>query len=187
MYQDINGKTGNSNMQGNDVLYGSLTTMAASGDFSFLDNGIKEIADYVKPLPTDEEALVKLKEDKISYLSACAQYAGQMPFKATVGGVEYDYDADGGSRELMTGAVTRVNSGWIPPENWFWKTLDNQRPITTAEDLIVISEAMSVVVETAWGTNDYMKEQVRAATTMEQVEAIWWPWPDGVDPRSILE
>ncbi len=199
MYKDINGKTGYKNLKcTSGRRTGNMKKHTPAERADFLADGITEVVPVGKTSPTEVELVEKAQENKIRYLGECAKYAGELPFKATVGGVEYEYDAEGGSRELMLGAVTRVNSGWVPPVDWYWKTLDNQRPVTNAADLIGISDAMATVVETAWVTNDYLKDVVRAATTVEAIDGvrdavtgdvtggIWWPWYNGVDPRELI-
>jgi len=199
MYRDINGKTGMKGLRGaSGKTYGNMKLYSSQEKAAILADGITEVVPTVKPPPTPEEALAKTKENKLRYIKEAYVYAAAMPVTVTITAGSYPYDTDEVSRTLMNHAMTNIALGWVPPADWFWKTYDNQRPVTTRDDLIAIMQGMTVQGETAWQTKDILGQMVDAATTIEAVDGvrdevgevtggIFWPWVDGIDPRDPVE
>lgn len=100
------------------------------------------------------------------------------------GGWHYNgihYDSDAQARQNMTGTMTLINTGYVLPENFTWRSADNEDisfDNTTFTQFYQSSCAwMEMIYQTSW----YHKAQIDALTGVEDVISYQYKvgWPVG--------
>lgn len=89
----------------------------------------------------------------------------------TVGGLTLD--ADQKARESLMGAVLEMQATGRQTRRW--TLADNTRQHLTLEQLVSIGSAIADRTEALQNASQDMREQINAAQTAAQVEAVVWP------------
>jgi len=82
---------------------------------------------------------------------------------------DYVWDCDEVSRSNLTGVVASFNAGVPLPDNFIWRTKDNQNVLISGEEAVQLGSAMLAHVNNAYQESWNRKADVDAATTEEQV------------------
>ena len=135
----------------------------ADGEYLIADDG----SVYPKPAPTDAELLAAAKPAKIAELKAERDSKEVEPIE--YGGNLYDYDEK--ARDRINAAIIALllqgEGATID-----WTTADNQDVKVTANDLRMVIAAVAVRSNTLHMAYRKAREQVEAASTAEEVEAV---------------
>lgn len=77
----------------------------------------------------------------------------------------------------LSGASIDAREALIAGEAWsqMWVLADNSVITLTAAEMIALARAAKTVVSNLWGTSQYLRGLIEAATTIPEVEAITWP------------
>lgn len=78
----------------------------------------------------------------------------------------------------IAGAAVDAREALIAGEtNWTqaWVLANNTVVTLTATEMIALGRAAKAVVSGLWGTSQYLRGLIEAATTAEEVEAVVWP------------
>lgn len=83
------------------------------------------------------------------------------------------YDSDQKSIQNLTNTIAAYSSQPLP-NNYTWRTADNQNIVVTLEDLkailLKIMEQVNLIYNTSWEK----KQQVEQSTTIQAVQSIVW-------------
>lgn len=74
----------------------------------------------------------------------------------------------------LTQVMGLINSGETVPAKFTWRTIDNQNVPATAANLIALNKAIFTHTYTVYKQSWNLKDQVLAATTVAEIEAIVW-------------
>jgi len=88
-----------------------------------------------------------------------------------VGGVRIKTDRE--SQGTISGAYSTLKDGLVPYIDW--KADGGQWVQVTLAELTPIAQAVAVHVQGAFSLERQLSEQVQAATTVEEVQAVAWP------------
>ena len=135
----------------------------ADGEYLIADDG----SVYPKPAPTDAELLAVAKPAKIAELKAERDTREVEPI--TYNGNRYDYDDK--ARERINAAIIALDVQGADA-SIDWTTADNQDVKVTANDLRMVIAAVAVRSNTLHMAYRKAREQVEAASTAEEVEAV---------------
>jgi hypothetical protein len=58
-----------------------------------------------------------------------------------------------------------------------WTLTDNTQRVFTAAEIVSVSQALGEHLNNVHAKSQLLREQIDAATTKEQVQAIVWIWP----------
>jgi len=128
------------------------------GSFKFADETTED--DFKPPLSI-------VKENKISELKVVRDFKEVEPIQTDKGLFDYDDKA----RDRIQAAIIALNAGGRID----WTLADNTNVTVTNLDLEDVVRAVAVRSNTLHVTYRQLKEQVMAAETNEEVEAIHWP------------
>ena len=128
------------------------------GSFKFADETTED--DFKPPLSI-------VKENKISELKVVRDFKEGEPSQTDKGLFDYDDKA----RDRIQAAIIALNAGGRID----WTLTDNTNVTVTNLDLEDVVRAVAVRSNTLHVTYRQLKEQVMAAETNEEVEAIHWP------------
>ena len=92
----------------------------------------------------------------------------------TGGGVTKIYQADTDSQSSLKDALIGFTPAGATPSGFYWRPLDNTNVPFTLADLQGLAQAMISQGWAAFQKRISLLEQVAAATTTSQVEAIMW-------------
>lgn len=144
-----------------------MDILQVSGQFS----SEKQRAEFLGAIPfivTVPQTLQEAKVAKNAYINAMRENACLSNVTTGLG----TWQADRRSIELLNGAIALASNGIPPPSAW--RTADNINVAITLSDLVAIMVEISAQTQTAYAKSWYLKEQVQAATTIDQVVAIQW-------------
>jgi hypothetical protein len=130
----------------------------------------QRIYDLEHPAYTAEERLSMAKDAKVAEINAART-------AAVDGGVKYGghtWDSDSDSRNNLTGLVAGLQAGVPLPGGFVWRAADNNDVALTAAEVIEFGAAMLLHVNAQYQKSWVLKNQVEAATTAAEVEAIAW-------------
>ena len=85
----------------------------------------------------------------------------------------FQVDADAHSRVDIMGAIMAMQLGG--PSTRLWRCSDNVMRELSLADLVAIGQAIAVRRQSLIETSDALWQQLGAATTVAQVEAVVWP------------
>lgn len=85
----------------------------------------------------------------------------------------FQVDGDQQSRNDIMGAVMAMQLGG--PTSRLWRCADNVMRELTLADLVAIGQAIAARRQALIETSDQLWQQLQAATTTAQVEAVVWP------------
>lgn len=158
-----------------------IVSSEADGDLHYVFEGalvalpLKPSRKHVWQGPTlgwvDPRSLAEIKESKWGLIKAerDLRMAGTFEHNSHV----YDVDpvniagASVDAREAIIANETTWEQSWV---------LSNNTVITlTATEMIALGRAAKTHVSVLWGTSQYLRGLIEAATTVEDVEAITWP------------
>lgn len=88
-----------------------------------------------------------------------------------VGGVRIKTDRE--SQATISGAYTTLKDGFVPSVDW--KAEGGQWVQVTLAEITPLAQAVAQHVQGAFSLERQLSEQVAAATTVEEVQAIAWP------------
>jgi hypothetical protein len=132
----------------------------------------KELAESMqKPiLPFNLIDAKNKKSDEIDSWRFVARYVNVF---TTVSGVEYEWQADTNSQQLISNSVVMAINGIAsaPP---VWRTFDNIDVLVTLDDLKTIANTMVEQTRLAYYHSFELKAAVDAATTQAELDAITW-------------
>lgn len=77
----------------------------------------------------------------------------------------------------IAGAAMDAREALIAGEAWsqVWVLSNNTTVTLTAAQMIALGRAAKAAVSALWGTSQFLRQQIDAATTPEQVAAVVWP------------
>lgn len=118
-------------------------------------------------------SLAELKEEKARQVDLWRTQARYADVTVTVGGVDHTWQVDEGSQQLIMNAITVYSLG-IAPLPPTWRTSDDIDVSVTLDDLKAIASAAVTQTSLAFYHSFQLKNQIEAATTPEQLDAIVW-------------
>lgn len=108
------------------------------------------------------DAWARIKAERTSRLAGTFPHAGNT----------YDIDPIN-----LTGASIDAREALIAGESWsqMWVLANNTTVTLTATEMIAAGRACKTVVSNLWGTSQFLRGLIEAATTTAAVDAITWP------------
>lgn len=104
-----------------------------------------------------------IKNDRDQLMAGTFEHSGHIFDVDSVNIAGASVDA----REAIIAGETSWTQAWV---------LSNNTVITlTAAEMIALGRAAKTYISTLWGTSQYLRGLIEAATTVEEVEAITWP------------
>ncbi len=119
----------------------------------------------------DAPTLDQVKKKKMAQISDRCLIAIDSGF--VHGGRRFDSDLI--SRTNIIGTAAGVQAGVPLPEGFTWRTSDNENVPMDGSGVIALGAALLQHVNQSYAASWQLKEQIEAATTPEEVEAINWP------------
>jgi len=83
----------------------------------------------------------------------------------------YTWDCDTQSRANLTSVVATISAGVLLPNNFVWRTKDNQNILMSSDDVVALSSAMLTHVNEAYQESWQRKAVVASASTEAEVDA----------------
>jgi hypothetical protein len=90
----------------------------------------------------------------------------------SVAGVKQTYQADAGSRSNLQDMLEAFRKPQAVPNGFFWVSLDNTHVDFTYADLQGLAETLGTRGAAAFVNLQVKKSQIRAATTIADVQAV---------------
>lgn len=146
-------------------------------DFSYLDDLETQVLPLTWKLLNNKDERIKtfdeLKLIKNSEIDAWRGIARYGNVATTIDGIEYTWQADRVSQELLSDAISFAVLGVqdAPPQ---WRSLDNVDVVVSLENLKEIASAMAQQTSQAYYHSWELKALVNAAINLEELEAITW-------------
>ena len=128
---------------------------------------IEDKGEYYEVVEIPAPTLDEVKANKISELKGIRDFKEVEPVQTNKGLFDYDDKA----RDRIQAAIIALNAGG----HIDWTLADNTNVTVTNLDLEDVVRAVAVRSNTLHVTYRQLKEQVMAAETNEEVEAIHWP------------
>ena len=132
--------------------------------YSYEETATQIIEHVEEIVPSPEDLLKMAKEQKITENDKKRD-------KALFGGVEYQgilFDSDTDQKVNLAETVRDMSD----EDTIVWYGMNNEGLLCTKADLIAIGEEIRNLTKFCWGMNAHIKEQIAAAETIEEVEAI---------------
>lgn len=89
----------------------------------------------------------------------------------------YQFDSDALSVQRLTAVATAVNAGIPLPAGFTWRSAANVDVPMTGQDIIALLATMMGRADEVYKTSWAKKQQIEAATTQAEVEAVTWVEP----------
>ena len=118
-------------------------------------------------------ALAQANQRELIESAYAAAIAADVSF-TTGAGVTKIYQADADSQSSLKDALIGFTPAGATPSGFYWRSLDNTNVPFTLADLQGLAQAMLGQGWAAFQKRISLLEQVAAATTTSQVEAIMW-------------
>lgn len=123
----------------------------------------------------DARPLAQAQADQTATLTAAYTAAIAQPVAFTsAAGVAQTYQADPQSVSNTVASMLGCQAAQATPAGFFWVALDNTHVPFTYADLQGLAAAMFAQGAVAFAKLQVLKEQVRAATTVDAVGAVVW-------------
>ena len=74
----------------------------------------------------------------------------------------------------LTAAISAFNSGLLFPDEYYWRTVDNQNVLLSLEELTTLLQLITSKVNNVYSQSWNLKQQVEEATTLDEVYSIVW-------------
>lgn len=133
---------------------------------------------YTPPTQTSAQALVAAQSAQCDLIDgAYAEAVQQTLSYKTSGGVTKDFDADSTSQTILMQATQGYSIAGSVPSGFYWVSADNVQVPFTLADLQGLYAAMLAQGWTAFQKRQALKEQINAAASVADVEAIVWSAP----------
>lgn len=144
------------------VLEGALVDLPARPGPGYVWMG--PVAGWV-----DQRSLSDIQDRKWEAIKAAREAMKNSPIE--VGGITVDSDAK--SRENIMGAVLEMQATGRTSRTW--TLADNTRQTLTLSQLVSIGAAIADRTETLQNLSQDLRQEIYAATTPAEVEAVAWP------------
>lgn len=113
---------------------------------------------------------------QIIALTASYNAANAAPISfITAASVAKTYQADPASLANLTYTLLGFQKTGAVPSGFYWQSADNTQVLFTYADLQGLAEALTIRGNTNFQKLQTLKTSVRAATTVDAVQAIIWP------------
>ena len=89
------------------------------------------------------------------------------------------WDTSARARTNLTGIMTGISAGLPLPDNFVWRDNNNNNVPFSPTNLLELGGYMLAYVNMVYNVSWYMKEQIDALATIEEVDAYVFFWPDG--------
>ncbi|AOK33973.1 hypothetical protein WL90_06720 [Burkholderia cenocepacia] len=121
------------------------------------------------------QLLAQTQEAQLALISAsyAAAILEPVSFK-TAGGVIKTFQADPGSQTVLMQTTQGYSIAGGVPEGFYWVAADNAHVPFTLADLEGLYQAMLARGWAAFQRKQTLKEQINAATTVADVQAVTW-------------
>ncbi len=121
----------------------------------------------------DPRDLAQHKEDRWTYIKTRRDQAEGSPFTWST----YTFDGDSSSQQRIQGAVQLavLATQAQQPFSIDWTLFDNTVATLDAMAMFGVGQALATSVGTAYAIGRALRDEIAAATTQEEVEAIDWP------------
>jgi hypothetical protein len=129
--------------------------------------------DYAAKQWTDPRTLAQIKAAQWAAIKAersAREFGG-----FTWDGSAFDSDAISQSRIQGAAQLAQLAIAGAQPFSIDWTLADNSTRTLNATEMISVGIAMGAHIETQHGIARTLRQQINAATTTEQVEAVAWP------------
>ena len=187
MWKDVTGISKRRMLRGaSGKLYSNPKLLTPSELADMLADGIQEVQQTTsQPTITLEQQKERRKRsinsERQSWLES--KYA---EVTISVSGQDVVFDADPASLNNVNGLLTIINAGGTLPVTFTYRSKDNVDYVLTTEELKALGGAMIQFVNDAYQTSFTLKNQIDAAQTEEELNAvdqnqkpvIAWPWPE---------
>ena len=175
-------------MVGTDgTTYGNAALYTAEEITAMLANGVVEEPSDPIFVPDPVEELKKAKKNAKRGMKEIRAYIKFVqPLAFDDGTLVANFDTDATSIANMLVTIAAFDAGEPLPTNFKWTDADDNDISVTADQMRAVIRDGFRQGNQAHKTYRQIKRAINQATTIEEVQAIEWPWPDGVDPRGVL-